>query len=337
MKGGAHGGISQDRRGAIKSDLTGVKNKGMGEEGVDGLQLMMGGEDEVIFFRELGEGVAEVAAAFDVETIEGLIEEENVRLLRKGAGDEGPLLLAARELVDLAVGNGPKVHLLKGSVSFFAIAFPKGADGAKVWVAAHRDDFADLDREVALVVVELGEVGDFVTVLTEGVIAPGDGASGKGEEAREEADEGGFSRAIGTEKSNALSAGGLPVDLVEGAFGAVVVGDGLKGEGVRHPREVCEFGRSAVLQCGVAEGGNRERDFLSLRRSLSMHLFVACVFYRPLRSRRGEHRWGAERFWGLGFEVKRRGAKGAERFFAGRVGAELAGRLRLLGMTLSWS
>ena len=97
-----------------------------------------------------------MAAAFDVESIERLVEEEDVGLLGKGAGDEGSLLLAAGELVDLPVGNIAEIHGGDGLLGFFLIDFFKTLEVSDVGKASHCDDIAHPDGELALVMVGLG-------------------------------------------------------------------------------------------------------------------------------------------------------------------------------------
>ena len=149
-----------------------------------------------------------MAAAFDIESIERLVEEEDVGLLGKGAGDEGSLLLAAGELVDLPVGNIAEIHGGDGFLGFFLIDFFKTLEVSDVGKASHRDDIAHPDGEVALVMVGLGKIGYFFSEGCEWLLAPVECSVLRGEESGEEADERGFACAIGAKESEPLAAVG---------------------------------------------------------------------------------------------------------------------------------
>ncbi len=149
-----------------------------------------------------------MAAAFDVESIERLVEEEDVGFLGKGAGDEGSLLLAAGELVDLPVGNIAEIHGGDGLLGFFLIDFLKTLEVSDVGEASHCDDIAHPDGEVALVMVGLGKVGYLFSEGCEWLLAPVECSVLRIEESGEEADERGFACAIGAKESEPLAAVG---------------------------------------------------------------------------------------------------------------------------------
>lgn len=119
-------------------------------------------------------------------------------LLRKGAGDEGSLLLASRKLVDLPVGEISKVHCGDGFFGLQLIDFSKALEVSEVREAPHRNDVPDPDGEVALVAVNLRKVGDFSSGVRDGLLPPLNGAGLLFEKPGEEFDKSAFSGAVGT-------------------------------------------------------------------------------------------------------------------------------------------
>lgn len=155
---------------------------------------------------EFNEGVGEVAAAFDIETVKRLIKEEDVGLLCQGAGDEGALLLTAGELVDLTIGNFTKVHGRDGFLGLGSVDISKAFEVPKVRKTPHRNDVTDANGEVSLVTINLGKIGDLPPGVGDGLLAPLNGAGLLFQEPGEEFDESAFTGAVRAEKSEALTA-----------------------------------------------------------------------------------------------------------------------------------
>ena len=149
-----------------------------------------------------------MAPALDIESVEGFIEKEDVGFLGEGPGDESPLLLTAGELVDLAIGNVAEIHGGDGFFGFGVINFTKALEVAEVGEATHCNDVAHADREVALVTIDLGKVGDFTARLGNGIFTPLDGPGLLFEKPGEEPDEGAFPGTIWSEEGKALAAVG---------------------------------------------------------------------------------------------------------------------------------
>ena len=176
-------------------------------------------------FAEIDEACGEVAAAFDIESVERFIEKKDVGFLSEGAGDVSALLLPAGELVDLSFGNVAEFHGGDGFFGLFSIDFSEAFEVAEVGEATHRDDVADTEREVALVLIDLREVGDFAASVGDVFIAPVDVAGLVFQESGEKTNEGAFSSAIWAEKGQALSAFDREINLAESKLSSVVESD----------------------------------------------------------------------------------------------------------------
>ena len=61
----------------------------------------MGSDDQPALVGELVEKFSESQRGGAVEAVEWLIEQQHMRLLGHGAGEEGALLLSSREFADL--------------------------------------------------------------------------------------------------------------------------------------------------------------------------------------------------------------------------------------------
>ena len=81
--------------------------------------------------------------------------------LGEGPRDVSALLLATGELVDLPVGDILQFHGGNGFVCFLLVDFSEASEVAEVREASHRDDIANADGEVPLVLIDLGKVSDF--------------------------------------------------------------------------------------------------------------------------------------------------------------------------------
>lgn len=119
----SHGLAHHDFGGRAKGDLLLIEDEGVREDFSHAFELVMGSDDEVPAFGEVDEAVGKMAAAFDIESVEGFIEQENVSFLGEGAGDVSALLLSAGELVDLAVSDVAEVHGGDRFLGLFQIHF----------------------------------------------------------------------------------------------------------------------------------------------------------------------------------------------------------------------
>src|SRR5208283_184054 len=94
-----------------------------------------------------------------VEAREGLVEQEDVPSLRQRPGQEGPLLLAAREHPDVAVREVGYPQLLERAVHPVAVVPAHPPEEPERGVAALLDHAPDRYREIPVDRVALGDVG----------------------------------------------------------------------------------------------------------------------------------------------------------------------------------
>lgn len=211
--------------------------------------------------------VAHLEAEFGVEVGEGLVEEEDIGADDEGAGEGDALLLAAGELVWLALGVGVHADGLEG-VEGALLAFGLG-------------DFADGEPESDI--LEDGHVGPERVGLEDhaGVAFVGGGvgdvavveedfAGGGHDESGDHAEEGGLAAAGGPEEEEEVACVDGEGDVVDGsgdaaaAHGGVVLGEVLDGDACGHGgREgsgagrgghagrVCRMGRGWAGRCSV--------------------------------------------------------------------------------------
>lgn len=155
-----------------ESDLLAIKDKSMGENFCHTLKLMVRSDDKVSGRGEFDKAIGKMAPALNVEPVEWFVQQENMGFLSKSSGDEGPLLLASRELVDLAVCEALEIHGGDGFLDFLVVDFSESPKVSQMWKATHRDDITNPDRKVALVPVDLRKVGDFPSVFGQIALPP---------------------------------------------------------------------------------------------------------------------------------------------------------------------
>ena len=113
-----------------------------------------------------------MAAAFDVEAVERFVEEKDVSFLSERAGDVSSLLLAAGELVDLAIGNVFQLHRGERGFALLLVDFAKAFEMTQMRKASHLDDVAYPEREVLLMLIDLWKVSDFAAGLCQWCASP---------------------------------------------------------------------------------------------------------------------------------------------------------------------
>lgn len=208
-----------------EGNLGPVKDESVSENQGDVFELVMGSYDEVSALRQIEKRVREVAAAFDIEAIEGFVEKKDMSFLGQGAGNVGALLLAARELIDLTMGKAAKIHCFDCFGCFLSIDGTEATEVPEVGKSSHRHDIADADGEVALVSVDLREVGDFPSRLVHRTFSPEEGAGLGREESGEESDQGAFACPVGAEKGQPLAAVDREGDVAQGLLVPVLEGN----------------------------------------------------------------------------------------------------------------
>ena len=79
---------------------------------------------------------------------EGFVHEVDFGILDEGAGEEDPLLLAAGELGDLAVGELADADLFEGGAGLFTLGFADAFEPTEFAVGSHGDNVEGADREI---------------------------------------------------------------------------------------------------------------------------------------------------------------------------------------------
>lgn len=221
VQGGANGFPGHDLGSGAKGNLTLVENEGVRENFGHALELVVGRNDEVTARGEVDQRVRKVAPALDVEAVERFVEQKDMGLLGEGPGNEGALLLAAGELVNLPVGNVAQLHRGNRFLGFFTVELTETAKVPEVGEAPHRHDIADPDRKMTLVLIDLGKVGDFAAGFRNGTFPPAEGAGLGCQESGQEPDEGAFACTIGTQKGEALAAMDRKGDVAKGFLASI--------------------------------------------------------------------------------------------------------------------
>src|SRR5215211_1114017 len=175
-----------------------------------GPQPAQGGQEQV-----LGEGV---------DPVEGLVEQQQPRLLGDRPGQQDPLALAAGEGPEPGGGPLGQPDLGQGLLGGLAVGRPGPAQPADPRVAAHQHHLEGRDRELGVEGVGLGHVGD---------LAPGrrgrpaqhlDGPRGERDQAEDGPDEGRLAGPVGADEGDRLAGRDLPVDPLD--HRVALVGDG---------------------------------------------------------------------------------------------------------------
>ena len=152
---------------------------------------------------------------------EGLVEHHDGRFLRDGAGKEHALLLSSRQLAD-----GPAFESDQGNASQ-RVPDPLAVPGARPppetsqRVASHADRFLHRRGIAPVDVRALGNVGDAVSVTTNGIAEQADDAPVDRDQSQHRLDEGGLAGAVGSDdRAHAPGVKG-PAGLVEHPSAAV--------------------------------------------------------------------------------------------------------------------
>ena len=108
----------------------------------------------------------------DVDAGEGLVEQDDPAVLRQRAGEEDALLLAARELADLALAEVAHADAVqRRSTASWSLA-PGQAQHVHVAVAAHHHHVLDQNGEVPVDLLALRHIGDELALQRLGCTEP---------------------------------------------------------------------------------------------------------------------------------------------------------------------
>ena len=158
----------------------------------------------------------------DVEVGEGLVEEEEFGVGLEDAGEGGALAHALGVLADGAGEVGVEADGAEGHLGgAYAGAALFAVEGGEVVEVLHGGELVVEHGGVA-------HVGHAAALLVGRSAEDGDGAAGGGDEAGDDAEEGGFAGAVFAEDDGAGAGGEGGGDVAESGEGAVELGDGVE-------------------------------------------------------------------------------------------------------------
>ena len=181
------------------------------EVGSDRVDLMGGHDDGDALVVKLVEEVHGLVASLDVDACYGFVEEEESGVANEGSGEEGALLLTARELPDVPacqVEDSESGHDL-----FSALDLPVGVPGEERFAhgCAHEYDFADGDGEVPVDGLKLWNIADVGASRAEGEAIDEDSSGKEPDGAQDYAQEGAFASATGSKEAHEVAGHDLQV------------------------------------------------------------------------------------------------------------------------------
>ncbi len=178
---------------------------------------------------EVGEELDHVLSGGGVEVGEGLVEEEEFGVGLEDAGEGSALTHALRVLADGTIEAGIEADRAEGHLGAADAGAAAGAvESGEVSEVFHCGEFVVEHGGVA-------HVSHAAALLVRRLREDGDAAAGGGDEARDDAKEGRFARAIFAEDDGAGACGEGRRDIAECGEAAVDLGDGVEmdciGEG----------------------------------------------------------------------------------------------------------
>src|SRR6185312_5341884 len=228
-EGGVEGGDATDaasgdtifdfRGGSFGEDFSFAEDDDAAGEGVGFVEIVGGEQDGFAAGGERAHLAPEGAAGFDVHADGGLVEEDEAGVAREGEGEEDALLLAAGELAVESV-----FHALE---------------------AGDADDFGSGQRVGVIAAEQVNVLADAKGVRDAGDLEHGSNggagfgvagiaahdahaAAGGSDEAEQQADGGGFPRAVGAEQGDNFSGIERERELIEGGYGSIALGGGFE-------------------------------------------------------------------------------------------------------------
>ncbi|GGS52002.1 hypothetical protein GCM10010221_58810 [Streptomyces parvus] len=157
---------------------------------------------------EAGDQGEQVQLVLNVEVVRRFVQEEFTGLLGQGAGDLDALAFSAGQGVPGLPGAVREPGAPQRVGDGVLVGAVRGGPGAPVRDPAEAYDVEDAEVDLGdRVLVDDGDpAGDGASAETgEGVAVQGDDAGVRGEEAREDPQQGGFSGAVGAEESDGRS------------------------------------------------------------------------------------------------------------------------------------
>ncbi len=150
-----------------------------------------------------------------IDSREGLVHQIEIGVLSQRPGDEDPLLLAYRELADLAMGQMDHPHLGEGLQRSLPIPSPWTSNPAQVTITPHQHHIQNRGREIPVHCGPLGNVGDPPSGLRWRTSENGDRARDRSDQAQDRPEQSGLPRPVGAHHCHQHPGGDLPVHIPE--------------------------------------------------------------------------------------------------------------------------
>jgi hypothetical protein len=226
--------------------------------GNDGAEVV-GDHDEgkAVLLLEVFEEVEEFFLAGLIDAGGRFVEEEDLRLIDQGTGDEDALLLAAGEAADGLVGKVVHFDGLEGIEDALFLLAGEAAEEILSADESEEDDLFDRDWEVPIEDVALWDVADEGAVgagIAWGAAEDGDGAGIRRHDAEHEFHEGRLAAAVGTDDAEGGAIFDVEGDVLES--GAAVVGE----RDVVDADDILGLGVGAQVGMGVDVGVGGDGD-----------------------------------------------------------------------------
>ena len=167
----------------------------------------------------------------DVDAGKRLVEQDYLTLLRQGTGEEHALLLPARELPDLPLGEIAHIDARQRCRDLFPVDGARHAKKVHVAEAAHHHHILDQHREIPVDLLGLRHIGDLVLPLCLSAVLPENGnfTRGQGHEAHDRLENCGLSGAVDTHQRGDRATWRSEAGMAQ-RYRAIAIGDGNVGD-----------------------------------------------------------------------------------------------------------
>src|SRR5690606_23622044 len=133
--------------------------------GRDGGEVVMDDKAGLAPLAECTEQIDDGLFGCGIDLGVGFIQEVEVGILHESAGEEDPLLLAARELADLSKGEMADSDLLEGIHGAFGFGLADAAEPPETAVGSHRDDIERIDGKIPVNTLPLRDICNAMPIL----------------------------------------------------------------------------------------------------------------------------------------------------------------------------
>ena len=230
-------------------DLAATEVDGGVERASQPAQVVRGDDQRLALVTQGAHRVVDRLLRPGVHGVERLVQQQEVRLLGQGAGQQRTLLLTARQLADLLPGEVRQAQAVEGRIGDLAVAPPRPGEPAEVDVAARQHQPLDADREAPVDLAALGQIRDPVVARADGVAVDADAPRGDRQQPGHRLQQRAFSRAVRADQGRASPARNTHAHAAKG---------GAVRAGVGHAQHIRQEGRSAVHRVGVPAARVRE-------------------------------------------------------------------------------